>query len=1426
MADDKSIADRLANEKAARDAARVATEKEAERIYAARVRDQRVANPVTGNVARTVLPTPPDFSYNTRSMSPLAPVDLDNRYIRTPGLVSNRGPSYIPPNPSQQPRQDRPVGPTTLPPFLSNSSNRIPTASDISLPTMGKKKSAITDPKNFFALDPSKPASLPGLLPGTVSLAPLDLPIAAGKKTLEAIAANPNLSPKMLGGQENAGIMIDRLGNRIYSPGAGPLLYRSGGEVSNDINTLLAQNTSTLSDEEPEEAINTNPVGTAQKYLADLSSAGKASPTRLSVKRTKTPTGGGATADKAMQMAQEDLAKGDLGSMKDRAPAAKNTESARSQMEEIARVYQLKIKAAQNAARGLSAATFGAPTLEQPTLTKGKLTKKRFAEGGEAKKSDAEEAEALARLRKLPPTIDRAGGSPKEGEVDALEGMQKKARENEMYRASEKYLQSRDQIPDIELERLGLKEGAVFSSLNLPIGSGTITLNKDDIDRDSSRTLGEALLAHEITHAADRQMKQQAIEQRGKGTKFAEAYEKLMGPEGRNRASLARRLNPEWESENRSYRSKPEEIAAYGVGAFSTPVPKYMTPLRAPLHVDSTAATEFQILLDLAQRDIDKGPKGIERVPRFLRKFFKYADGGPVYRAKGSPEEGELTQDEIDAASKPAFVTPKSGKGRQEGPISQALNSGEAYVNVAKGLTEMPYNLAGAPMDLVMLARQGLTGQAPAGQVGTSDYIKNKMTELGIRQAPPTDPTAKGFYTAGDLLSNLTNPAAVPRKVGPAIERGVKAGATEVGRQLDRAIMDNAGPLAKAVPDAARPMYAVPPQSRAVTPAPASNLGFYSAAEQAALNLPRKEGSGAAFLNDLMKAPDVKKEELASMGLDEFLKSKPKATREEVQDFIANNRLDVKEVQFGNLRDQAEKKQQEAAGKLVNLINAQDGASIRLEGTQGKVFSDEALYALQDGTTAPSQFPLEFQGAANGYLKAYEAAKNASNTKTKFDPYQLPGGENYREILLTLPTRRKDELDAAQVAAGDLRRQTADLMEQWKSASELNPGTPETVALYQKVAESRKLRDQAEAAAQDLKDQFKSQTYKSSHFAEPNILAHMRVNDRVDADGKKMLLIEELQSDWHQAGRDKGYKGDMPAVDYNDPAYVAARDRARELLNEFNANNTNRAREDEIFPLLEDAREAEQQFVRASNKRRAAVPDAPFKDTWHQLALKRALKYAADNGYDRVGLTTGRQQVERYTNEMRQNVDEIVFEKSAVNFPVKLDTPNIQITASKNGKETFSGSVSREKFIDGPAQGKTVEEVLGKSMAKQIAEHKQDVGSIKGDDLTIGGEGMKKYYDEIYPAFLAKQAKKYGAQVGETRLERTASKDDLAAQVYGRGETYKNLPSEGKRQIDRMYMGSNVSIRYIDIAPKMKSVVPYAKGGAVDKNRAFIKAHS
>ena len=50
-----------------------------------------------------------------------------------------------------------------------------------------------------------------------------------------------------------------------------------------------------------------------------------------------------------------------------------------------------------------------------------------------------------------------------------------------------------------------------------------------------------------------------------------------------------------------------------------------------------------------------------------------------------------------------------------------------------------------------------------------------------------------------------------------------------------------------------------------------------------------------------------------------------------------------------------------------------------------------------------------------------------------------------------------------------------------------------------------------------------TQAFRGGHFEEPNVLAHVRFNDRTDADGKRVLFLEELQSDWHQKGRKHGY---------------------------------------------------------------------------------------------------------------------------------------------------------------------------------------------------------------------------------------------------------------------------------------------------------------
>jgi hypothetical protein len=59
-----------------------------------------------------------------------------------------------------------------------------------------------------------------------------------------------------------------------------------------------------------------------------------------------------------------------------------------------------------------------------------------------------------------------------------------------------------------------------------------------------------------------------------------------------------------------------------------------------------------------------------------------------------------------------------------------------------------------------------------------------------------------------------------------------------------------------------------------------------------------------------------------------------------------------------------------------------------------------------------------------------------------------------------------------------------------------------------------------------------SEIYTGGHWDEPNVLAHVRMNDRTGPNGEKILFLEEIQSDWMSDIRKKGagdefrYKGD------------------------------------------------------------------------------------------------------------------------------------------------------------------------------------------------------------------------------------------------------------------------------------------------------------
>ena len=301
----------------------------------------------------------------------------------------------------------------------------------------------------------------------------------------------------------------------------------------------------------------------------------------------------------------------------------------------------------------------------------------------------------------------------------------------------------------------------------------------------------------------------------------------------------------------------------------------------------------------------------------------------------------------------------------------------------------------------------------------------------------------------------------------------------------------------------------------------------------------------------------------------------------------------------------------------------------------------------------------------------------------KFSEYQLPGGEDYREMLLTLPSNRPS-----------LKTMGRD---------EYNEAV--------RVADSSGVSD-----------------YTSGHYDEPNVLAHARYNTR-NIDGDKTMFVEEIQSDWHQTGRDKGYGTEPMTGD------VVKQEPQPGMPNAWKIDW-----EDGTFSGGYDTQEHAAAAMAYRGRMRTGVPDAPYKKNWHDLTLRRMLKQAADEGHDRIAWTPGRTQVDRYEETLRQNVDSVHYEPDG--------DGGFNVGAMKDGRQAYDGE---GLSID------EVEEVLGKDIAKKIRDDagvdlgesplRPDLRTLQGDDLSIGGDGMKNFYDSKLVNSANKFGKKYGAKV-------------------------------------------------------------------------------
>jgi len=479
----------------------------------------------------------------------------------------------------------------------------------------------------------------------------------------------------------------------------------------------------------------------------------------------------------------------------------------------------------------------------------------------------------------------------------------------------------------------------------------------------------------------------------------------------------------------------------------------------------------------------------------------------------------------------------------------------------------------------------------------------------------------------------------------------------------------------------------------------------------------------AEDVHKMLISGGVKPEEMQWTGLDDFLKSKgkDKVTPEEVREHLANNNIQVKEVTKGGT-------------KPVEWKSYPNGTLYTPEGYKVERIPGNGMYRLSDPSGMTSAYDTVDEAKAQ--VDTYRKNTHEDVVPTKFPTLVMPGAEpnSYREMLLTMPARTPH----------------ADALAEFRDKSKEKYGFPIV------TEEGAKRFDPAEReeygklvkAADEEHAKTPPPFHVRAHWDEANPLAHARFNDRTGPNGEKLLHVEEVQSDWHQKGRDKGYQltpEQIAEAKKNRAEHNALQTRLAEKYGTVAYGNM--LTPEELVELKASGKKLDYE-TEAGKSPAGSVPDAPFKKTWHEMALRRLVKHAVDNGYEGVSWTGGEDQNSRY-NLSKQ------VKKIAVPMVNENGTRSVRIEPIDGG-HSFNMMVASDGTVDGTMYasqftGKKLDEIVGKDLANKIMEAKVPT-DFEGEGLNVGGSGMRGFYDKIVPDYLNKFGKKFGAKVGETEF--------------------------------------------------------------------------
>ncbi len=619
---------------------------------------------------------------------------------------------------------------------------------------------------------------------------------------------------------------------------------------------------------------------------------------------------------------------------------------------------------------------------------------------------------------------------------------------------------------------------------------------------------------------------------------------------------------------------------------------------------------------------------------------------------------------------------------------------------------------------------------------------------------------------------------------------------------------------------------------------------YYSALERAAERAKVDKTKPDQWLNVLRQTQGVKQEEIDATGLEDWLKLQGDrtVTKQEIADYVKQNGVQVEELLSAS------------AGYRVFMDGDPTGQSFDTQEEAENFMHQSAEYNVRDAVDMgvldrelddlDIQFSMELERYA---IRPPEEVEGGP----KYAGYQVTDqfgytGENYRELLLTLP-KKSDEPgykshnwpDTQNVLAHlriDDRRSPVPGLKKDLFVQEVQSdwGQEARKFGYLPQTEEEKAADEAQINKLEVERNNLSAEMRSTREAlRPlqDILRVLDVNEfSIASTPDNKIEVYDLAADKKLTPEDLEK---IKSSEYEYQTYTPVRRRDPERLSkavELLLNN-----KQQLADIFKKEKALDAEYERKTeeiNAVKGKVPPAPFvgrpgakgkTESWLNLALKRALVYAAEGNYDSISFAKGEQVQEAVGGEKSGQVkfyNEILpqtLKKLAPKFGGKLeivnDRPVIQITPEM--RSNLLGGVPLFRMKREVAQGLPAPEVqkvvseLSSGWANKpnikvvptykdlpapyrVEKYKNTRGMLLGNDVYIVAANAASPSD-IKSTLFHESLGHYGLRdLFRTRL------NDTLNDIYKTNTAVQKAADEWLRRFPDIYPGSDRTARAIE----------------------------